>query len=506
MPLFRLRRLVLAAVLTLAACATMDPPPQGKQTPGKQAPPVARGSTEPIRFAELALGSMRRGMAIGRYVWDIDCAPPYEDVYWTTGRNLRQGSTMEERFAEVLTDAGFDVTGRLNGVHDPEVDRHRARFTVQGDLRDIRLELCRRKHWITGAGKGDSGTGAVRVDWSVYDAHSGQLVHRVTTNGVARKEAGVPQGDIMLIEEAFATAAEALAADPGFRAVVAKGSVSSGGGRESSPPLASTIPVVSSAQPSSGPASEPPASEPPASDPIVSSPVPVDTPAPPAALLIRGPAAFQGYADDPTARATSARLRVGEEGHGVALGEIDGQSVVLTPSAGLDARITVRPAQGVALDGTVVARDALGGFALVRVPARLTAVPVRGGEPAVSETVTAVVKGGADAASGIVAALRPDPRAGIDVIQADLTGPQPALGDPLVDESGNLLALARAPAPLGGPGAHGLADFTPVGPMLTRMGVRLTQGPVGATPARTSLGRTKPGLDASLDGNRRPPT
>jgi Trypsin-like serine proteases, typically periplasmic, contain C-terminal PDZ domain len=497
----------LAAALLLASCATLDAPPKTKSIP-----PVARGSTEPVRFAELALGSMRRGMIIGRYVWDIDCAPPYEDVYWTTGRNLRQGSTVEERFAEVLTDAGFDVAGRLNGEQDPEADRRRARFSVQGDLRDIRLELCRRKNWLTGSGKGDSGTGSVRVDWSVFDAATGRLVHRVTTTGVARKDAGVPQGEIMLIEEAFATAAEALAGDAGFRAAVSKGpvpngGVSSGGALVSTPSRASTqsgasslpgasspalvsttVPIVSSAPVSGGLASsrtpEPPIHPGGASSALAPDPTSVDTPyAPNPTLIVHGPAAGPGYAEDPTARVSMAVVRVGE-GSGVVIGEVDGQSVILAVNAGVDTTISVKPAQGVTLDGAVVGRDALAGLALVRVPARLTAAPLRVGEPAVSEPVTAVVKGGGDAASGIVAALRPDPRAGFTLIQADVTGPEPGLGDPLVDEAGNLLGLGRPSAPLAGPAVHGLAVFTPVGEALARMGVVLTQAPLPARPVR----------------------
>lgn len=462
----------LAAVLLLASCASLDAPSRPKPSA-----PVARGSTEPLRFGELSLGSMRRGMTIGRYIWDIDCAPPYEDVYWTSGRNLHENSTFAERFAEVLTDAGFDVAGRLGGAMEAAADRKRARYVVQGDLRDVRLELCNRKHWLTGSGKGISGTGNLRIDWSVFDADTGQLAHRVTTTGMARKEAGVPQGNVMLIEEAFSTAAEALAADPGFRAVLSRGGAVAPGGLASTASSFAPIPE--------GGAS--------------TSPAPLSPPLPPplrGSLIIASPAVARDLADDPTDRASAASVRVGE-GRGVVIGDMDGQSVILTAVAGVDATVNIRPAQGVTLDGAVVARDAPSGLALVRVPARLTAMPVRTGNPAVSEPVSAVLKGGDEAASGIVAALRPDPHTGLDLLQADLTGPDPALGDPLVDEAGNLLGLAAAPRPLGGVSAHGLAAFVPVAEALTRMEARLTQAAVQ---------RAKGGPDVRLDGNRRPPT
>ncbi len=512
MPLFQLCFLALAAALLLAGCATGGDRPQ---PPGVA--PVARGSTEPLRFDDLALGSMRRGTRIGHYVWSVECWPPYEDVYWTSARSLHENSTFTERFAEVLGDAGFDVAGRVAGDHERGMDRNRARFVVQGDLRGIDLELCRRRNWLTLGDKGVSGTGSVRVDWSVYEVATGRLVHRVATSGVARNGTGVPQGDVLLIEEAFSTAAEALGADPGFRAAVSRGTGFGGTGfggrglvstgpaapsRVSSRPLASTIPLVSIDEPSSPGFVNPGGAS--------SGAPPLALPPTPAALAVRGPAPADGYADDPAAPVSAALVRVGE-GRGVVIGELDGQSAILAPLAGLDATVAVHPAPGVAINGVVVARDAASGTALVRVPARLTAAPLRGGEAAVSEPVTVLAKTGDAAASGMVASVRHDPRNGLDLIQAELDGldREPAAGAPLVDEAGNLLGLGLGAGSGAAGGAHGLSVFLPVGPMLTRLGVELTQAPAGA-PTRASAARLRARLraqgDRSLDGDRPPPT
>ncbi|MCW2235557.1 serine protease [Azospirillum canadense] len=505
MPLFRHRFLTLAVALLLAACATGGDRPQ---PPG--APPVARGSTEPVRFDDLSLGSMRRGTRIGSYVWSVECWPPYEDVYWTSARSLHENSTFTERFAEVLGDAGFDVAGRVAGDHERGLDRNRARYVVQGDLRGIDLELCRRRNWLTLGDKGVSGTGSVRVDWLVYEVATGRLVHRVATSGVARNGTGVPQGDVLLIEEAFSTAAEALGADPGFRAAVSRGSglVSTGPAapsRVSSRPLASTIPLVSIDEPSSPGFVNPGGAS--SGGPHLAPLTPQ-----PAALAVRGPAPADGYADDPAAPVSAALVRVGE-GRGVVIGELDGQAVILATLAGLDTMVAVHPAPGVALNGVVVARDAASGTSLVRVPARLTAAPLRGGEAAVSEPVTVLAKTGDVASSGMVASLRPDPRSGLDLIQVELDDMdrEPAPGALLVDEAGNLLGFGHGPAVPGG--AHGLSAFLPIGPMLTRLGVELTQAPAGA-PTRASAARLRAPLrarlraqgDRSLDGDRPPPT
>ncbi|CAO3372076.1 serine protease [Azospirillum argentinense] len=524
--------LSLIAALALAACMGGDLP----QT--RKSPPVARGSTEPVRFDGLSLGSMRRGMVTGRYVWALECWPPYDDVYWTSGRSLHENSTFQERFAEVLADAGYDVAGVQGSDYEAEFDRKRARFILRGDLRAVNSDLCRRRSWLTGRSEGVSGIGSLRVDWAVYDAVTGRLVHRVTTTGVARKDSGVPQGDVLLIEEAFATAVEALGADPGFRAAVSRGGalassgpaiVSSGRGGVSTAPLgaSSAAPVVSSgvagvssAGPhvSTGPtvvsSGVPSAVSAVTVDPGGASAGPalfLEEPRPPT-LILRVPEPVQGYADDPAARVSAATLRVGPEerkGRGIVLGELDGQSLVLTFDAGLDTTVTVAPSRVVSLDGTVMARDRTGGIALVRVPARLRAAPLRLGDPAVSEPVTAVLERGADAASGILAARRADPQAapGVEatLLQADLTGPDPAPGDPLVDEAGNLLGVARPGPPPSG--AHGLSAFVPVMEALARLGVEVTQAAPRSIPSHGPIpSRGTAGRDGRLDGTRRPPT
>ncbi|WP_149467900.1 serine protease [Roseomonas genomospecies 6] len=507
--------LLLTALSALAACMGGDLP----QT--RPAPPVARGSTEPIRFDGLSLGSMRRGMLIGRYVWALDCWPPYEDVYWTSGRSLHENSTFRERFGEVMADAGYDVAGVQGSDYEAEFDRKRARYILRGDLRAVNSDLCRRRSWLTGRNEGVSGTGSLRVDWTVYDAVTGRLVHRLTTTGVARKDSGVPQGDVLLVEDAFGTAAEALGADPGFRAAVSRGGAvvsSRPEGVSTGPAIVSTGPAVaSSAVPdvSSGPAVASTATLPTARvDPGGASlgAAPFLEAARRPTLLLRVPDPLRGYADDPTARVASATVSVGPEerkGRGIVLGELDGQSVLLTLDAGFDATVAVTPSRGVALDGTVLARDRMGGIALVGVPARLRAAPLRLDDPAVSEPVTAVLERGDDAAAGILASRRADPDAAPGVkatlLQADLTGPDPGPGDPLVDEAGNLLGVARS-GPRPGAGS-GLSAFVPVTEALTRMGVEVTHAvPRPIRPYGPISPDGRPARDAGLDGTRRPPT
>ncbi|HYG88994.1 MAG TPA: serine protease [Azospirillum sp.] len=419
-------RLPILAVLLLAACAGGDIPPVVAVRP------VPTGSTEPLRFKELNTGLMRRGMEIGRYIWSLDCVPPYDRVFWKSGEGYRRYNTFHERFAETMRDAGFDVAGK---GYDEGEDRQRARYTVTGELREVRLELCRRIHWLFGLDKGLSGTGTVKIDWIVYALGEQRVVHRTTTTGHAVLDSGVPEGDALLLEEGFSSAVSALAADPGFRAAVAHGHPPAMGGAS-----AGSVPLL-----------------------------PPSAPARSMALSVTGAAPFRGVPEDNAERIADALVQVGR-GRGVVVGQVDGNAVILAPAAPGDT-VTVRAGR-VALEGTVERRDHATGLMLVRVPARLDALPVRTAMLEVSEPVHVTIEGAAFS-SGIVAGL-------MGGIQADLTGPAPEPGDPLLDSSGNLVGLA-----LRGRVRSGLASFVPIGEALAALGVEAA----GAKPRLDAGGR-----------------
>ncbi|HEY0835391.1 MAG TPA: serine protease, partial [Azospirillum sp.] len=296
--------LILLALLLLAACAG------GPAVVPRPLPvaPVASGSTETMRFETFGMGSMRRGQEIGRYVWDIDCAPPYASAYWTTGRNLRQGATWAERFYDVMSDAGFAVAGGDEHFFDKRPAAERARFAVHAELRDVRLRLCNWTDWLFGWDKGIRGDGTVRVDWAVTVPEEERLVYRLTTVGSATLNRAVPEGDLLLIEEAYTNAAVALAADAGFRAALTRGG-------SVAPPLGAP-------------------SFPGGASPLLPDPAPTIPPSGDAPVPLATPVAFRGVLEDNASRIAAASVRVGQ-GRGVVVGEAGGRSYLLVPNAAL---------------------------------------------------------------------------------------------------------------------------------------------------------------------------
>ncbi|HEY0838409.1 MAG TPA: serine protease, partial [Azospirillum sp.] len=128
-------------------------------------------------------------------------------------------------------------------------------------------------------------------------------------------------------------------------------------------------------------------------------------------------------------------------------------------------------------------RDARSGLALVRVPDRLPALPLRLREAEVSEPVFALADGGTSFAGGILAGRSEG------WLHADLTGGEVAPGDPLLDEAGNLLGVAVPVPPHGGPALAGLGVFLPIGAAFDTLGIDRT-----------------PALKPNLDGRGPPPT
>ncbi|HYG84724.1 MAG TPA: hypothetical protein VD978_00530 [Azospirillum sp.] len=446
-------RLAVLALLLLAGCAGGDPPL------GPVVQPVPRGTTETIRFNTLNLGQMRRGMEIGRYVWDIDCTWPYGRVFWTSGLGFRRENTFQERFAEIFEGAGFDVAG---AAYAEGTDRRRARYVVTGELREVRLELCRRRSWWTGADRGVSGVGTVKIDWTVFEPEAQRVMLRTTTTGHARLDDGVPEGDRLLLEDAFSGAAEALAAEPAFRKAVGRG----------------------------GAAQTPDGKRWRMVPPEQRDPTPI------AAEPIRAVVSSKGGAGDGLARVGG--------GVGVVVGAVEGAALVLAPLAAVDA-VPVRVG-GTAAEGTVAARDAGRGLMLVRVPARLAAMRLRGTPAEVSEPVMTTGAGN-DFATGMVAALG-------EGILADLEGAAPRPGDPLLDAGGALLGFA-----LPGRAEGGLSRFVPAAEALAALGVtpKALDGSHQAPLVQPSSSMQRielPGDTAgritpergNLDGKGRPPT
>ncbi len=195
-----------AVALLLAACGPALPP-GGDPVLLESAPEPA---AVPVRLAPISLTGIRRGALVGRAVFGLDCAPPYDRILWTQSR-FGDGTSLLRVVNDALTESGMTLAGPDSPVAAP--------LTLTGRVSGLFLELCRRKSWLTGSPLGESGVAEVTVAWTLAGPHG--PLHQTVTRG--RAEVGAtPEGDAVLLENAVADAAGMLAADAGFRRALAR--------------------------------------------------------------------------------------------------------------------------------------------------------------------------------------------------------------------------------------------------------------------------------------------
>lgn len=188
-------------LVLLAACAPAVPL---SSTPPSTIPLAA----VPVRVAPVSLAGIRRGAPVGDVVFGLDCAPPYGRILWTRTR-FGDGTNLLRPINDALTESGMSLS-RPDGPAAP--------VSLSAEVAGLSMELCRRKSWLTGTPRGDSGVAEVQVTWTLAGPQG--VLHRAVTTGRAERPAAL-EPESPLLEAAMADAAGILAADDGFRRALA---------------------------------------------------------------------------------------------------------------------------------------------------------------------------------------------------------------------------------------------------------------------------------------------
>lgn len=117
-------------------------------------------------------------------------------------------------------------------------DRRSANFLVGGQIDKIVINACRERDFWTGAPRNTvTGKGAVTVHWQVFSQLDRKVVDETTTEGAATVKQGAPDGELFIIQDAFANAVQNLAGDKGFVDVLSQGAPSIATSKISMQPL-----------------------------------------------------------------------------------------------------------------------------------------------------------------------------------------------------------------------------------------------------------------------------
>lgn len=430
------------ASIVLAACAPLDLKDVRQQE--IVVPDATNAARVPVGL-ETVMVKVRRGTPIGRFHVGVLCGPPYGDVAWETGRITKRDLGFADLFFDSMTEAGFDVVGDPDTIFNQRAEMQRAEFKVASIITDIKINICNKM--IFKVPLGEDADAYMKIDWQVYSNRARRVVYSATTEGRGQSGPNQPDGSVVALDNAFASAAGNFAADPKLREFLTR-----------------ELADVAKA----------------AEDPVRES---KDT------VVLRR---LDLYGSDITRHIQRLRastvtvLTDGGHGSGYFVSE-DGLVVTNSHVVG-DARfVTIRLVNGREVVGEVLRRNKRRDVALVlvegrgyvpipvrEVPVKITEVVYAIGTPELEELAQTVSK-------GVVSAFRregnrPD---GPLLIQADVTIHGGNSGGPLVDASGNLVGMTVAGyIDANGADLAGLSLFIPIMEAMAGLDIQIEDRPV----------------------------
>jgi len=435
-----MRRLSLIALsLLLSGCQT-DVRQAPTLTPihiesADQAKPFA------LRSIEFAI---RRGQDIGGFTLGMTCIMSPQRLTWDRGR-FAGNTEWFDRFFEELDGLGYPVVGDPARPFDRDRDLARAAYQISAQVAAAEFSVCDQKNFWTGGSMGYSGKAWVKVRWQVLSSLTRRIVLEAETEGTATVENSTQDGMIIMGQEAFAAATRNLAGLAQFHAIASGTSDSQAA--EAKPDAASIQLAV-----------------------------------PPE---VRGP--IQPRINQIRAAVPTIELGA-SHGSGFFITE-DGYLLTNDHVVQDRRQVTVRLPGGAELVGEVVRTDRVRDIALVKVAVvRTAALPIRRTPTAIGDEVYAIGtpldrRLAQTVTRGIVSAMRSEPLGGgaaqIPMIQSDVVIQGGNSGGPLVDASGNVVAVSVSGF---GELNSGTNFFIPITDALERLGIGI--GPSGPAATR----------------------
>lgn len=421
---------VLAACLLASGCQSRT-----HIEPVLQKTTAARFGEElaPIRLDRVSF-SLTRGQVIGSYRDASGCGAA-KKIYWSSGQLKVQDEDLNDVFFTALKRANYNVVGdpqQLFGdyaadVPDPE-------YLVGGIVSAVNMDICDEYNsWYDRYLNRQNGIAAMDVTWQVFSTLERKVVYEAKTRGSGGLEAGVPDGEIAILESAFAAAAENLAADQGFHDLLA------GDGKS-----------IAAQAPAGGPA-----------------------------IAIPSASPFTGGIAGNIRRIERSVVTV-VTGGGHGSGFFVAPKLVLTNHhvAGGSKRVKLQFVDGKEVYATVLRSHPDRDVALLEVEAgSYEALPIRGMRVSITEEVYAVGSPLDESlvgtvTRGIVSQIKPDERA-LEYIQADVSIQHGSSGGPLLDRDGNVVGISNAALMDQANSSMGINFFIPIGDALKKLNIVL---------------------------------
>ena len=218
---------LLVGTMSLTGCDTIEVVvPKVKQVEAVEIKNSENLAT--IKFDRIGI-KVKRGTPVGSYDPDIiglsGCAGMGGNVFWNQGRVLAKNIEFDDLFFEEMKAANFNVIGSPDKMFRMNADNSRnAAYLIGGQIEKIAMNACRDKSVLTGRVLGTaSGKGAVTVTWQVFSIIDRKVVYETTTQGAASLGQGAPDGELIIIQNAFANAVQNFAGDTEFVKLLSEG-------------------------------------------------------------------------------------------------------------------------------------------------------------------------------------------------------------------------------------------------------------------------------------------
>jgi S1-C subfamily serine protease len=445
------RSAALLAALSLLACTPVAPPPIA-------AKPVQLADGRTVQPGEQT-GLDGRSIELSRIQIDIPRGTEIGRLYGQFGnkcRGARTGPIYQEQpripqrsnewndtFYRVMSGHGFRVAGNPNQLFDT-VRQEEGDLQFGLSISEMQLEMRAVCDFFSENAVGMRGNAKVAMEWQVFDPVRRQVIFKQRSEGRFEATETVALDPLVILQLAFADAANQLAASPELRKMMTERA-----------PLP---------QPDSRPVAQ-------------------DR----SRIPLRRLALSQQPISDQIDRLRSATvlIEVGAGGHGSGfLITEDGLMVTNKHVVGGQRFVRVRLVSGRAVVGEVIREHELRDVALVKLEGSgYPAMAIRETPVAVTEEVYAI---GAPrekmlawtVTRGVVSAWRPaqPPSRPFDLIQSDVAIHGGNSGGPLLDRQGNLVAIAVLgwiPDPNNPSANTSLNGFIPILDGLEKLGVEL---------------------------------
>jgi len=212
-------RILLSTTLLLLLVSGCVPPAAIKSVEDKPVSNLVNGeNAKPIQFSKIVV-KLKRGEEIGAIQAGLLCVGQGQ-LTWKGGKLSIDSDEFTDAFKEELEKASFKTVGDTNALFE-DASTWKSEILVAGLVKDLKANIC-----YPNAGFGNftssKGESYLKVEWQIYSKLDRSVVHSVVTEGASKTTSAVSGGDSTLVLNAFAQATRNLLADEKFRSIVSR--------------------------------------------------------------------------------------------------------------------------------------------------------------------------------------------------------------------------------------------------------------------------------------------